>query len=130
MGANRAMRRKQQREKMGEWLRTGDAERVRLLSTNGITPKDLEEAQKKGYEEGYLFASEAFMKKFFAAIAKELIEAGNSKDEVISFVHGVDHRFAVMYDADDEIDDVYDLLGIRFVVDRNAINRIEEVEAV
>ena len=46
---------------------------------------------------------------------------------MVSFISGVDHRFAVMYDADDEIDDVYREIGVRFVIDKNAIERIERV---
>ena len=127
MGMNRAMRRKQRRDKMQEWVRDGTAERVRKLSVNGLTDKDLDEAYKNGYEKGYMFASTAFMKKMYAAIAKELISAGNPADDVISFLHNVDHRFAVMFDADEEIDFVFEQIGVRFVVDRNALNRVEEV---
>lgn len=129
MGANRAMRRKQQREELQKWVRDGTAERVRKMSQGGITPAELEEYHKKGYEEGYLFASECFLKKIYAAIAKELLLAGNDRDDVISFVKGVDHRFAVMFDADEEIDDVFDEIGVRFNVDRNAIERVEVTRA-
>lgn len=125
MGLNRQMRRQQTRQKMREWVRDGTAEKVRKLSTNGITPQDMEEAHKKGYEEGFLYASECFLKTMYASIAKELIDAGNDRDEIVSFVKGVDHRFAVMYDADEEINDVYNEIGVRFNVDRNAIERIE-----
>ena len=127
MGANRAMRRHQQREQMREWVRSGQAERVRKLAQNGITHSDLDKAYKDGYGEGYLFASEAFMRRMYAAIAKELLEAGNSGDDVVSFLRGVDHRFAVIFDADEEIDDIYKQIGVRFVIDRNAIERIEVV---
>ena len=125
VGANRAMRRKMQREKLQEWVRDGTAEKVRKLSQNGITQEDLNEYHRKGYEEGYLYGSEQFLKKVYAAIAKELLSAGNNKDDVISFVQGVDHRFAVMFDADEEVEEVYDLLGVRFNIDRNAIDRVE-----
>lgn len=110
---------------MHEWVRDGTAERVRKMSQGGITPKDLDEVRKNGYEEGYLYASECFLKKIFAAIAKELLESGNNREEVVSFVKNVDHRFAVMFDADEEIDDVYNEIGVRFNVDRNAIERVE-----
>ena len=125
MGANRALRRKQTKDKMHEWVRSGEAEKVRILSVNGITPKDLDKYYKNGYEEGYLTATEAFLKKMYAAIAKELITAGNDRDEVVSFVKSVDQRFAIMYDADEEIEDVYDEIGVRFNIDRNAIERVE-----
>ena len=111
---------------MKEWVRDGTAERVRKLSQNGITQQDLNDAHKKGYEEGYLFASEAFFKQMYAAIAKELIDAGNDKEEILSFLHSVDRRFAVIFDADDEIQDVFDAIGVRINV-LKSFDRINEV---
>ena len=125
---NRQMRRQQARQKMQEWVRDGTAERVRKLSVNGITADDLEKARKDGYEEGYLYASENFFKQMYAAIAKELLEAGNDTDEIVSFLHGVDHRFSVIFDADDEIEDVYNEIGVRLNIQKhNALDRIEVV---
>ena len=129
MGANREFRRRQTREKMQEWVRTGEAEKVRILSANGIRPQGLDQYYKKGYEDGWITASEAFLKKMYAAIAKELLAAGNDREDVVSFVKGTDHRFAVMFDADEEIEDVYNEIGVRFNVDRNAIERIEVTRA-
>lgn len=124
---NRQMRRQQTRQQMREWVRDGTAERVRKLSANGITADDLDDARKKGYEEGYLYSATNFFKQMYAAIAKELIDAGNATDEILSFLHNVDHRFTVMFDADDEIDDVYNQIGVRINVTRNSIDRISEV---
>ena len=126
MGAvNRKFRRQEQRQKMQEWVRDGTAERVRKLSVNGITVKDMEEAQQKGYREGYLYASSAFMKKMYAAMAKELMVAGNSKEEIYSFIHNVDQRFAVMFDADEEVEDVFNQMGIKMNLEPDGINTIE-----
>ena len=125
MGMNRAMRRKQRRDKMQEWVRDGTAERVRKLSVNGLTDKDIDEAYKNGYEKGYMFASTAFMKKMYAAIAKELVRAGNSTDEIYSFIHDVDQRFAVMFDADEEVEDVFNEIGIKMCLEPDGINTIE-----
>jgi hypothetical protein len=116
-----------QKQKMKEWVRDGTAERVRKLSQNGITQEDLNEYHKKGYEEGYLYASEAFLKKIYAAIAKELLEAGNDKDDIYSFIHGVDQRFALMYDADDEVQEVFDQIGVRINLHHDGISTIEVV---
>lgn len=127
MGMNRAMRRREQREKMHEWVRAGDAERVRILSKGGITPKDVEEAEKKGYENGYKFAATNFFKGMYAAISKELMEAGNEKDEIISFLVNVDRRFAVMFDMDDEIDDVYQKIGVRLNIANPDVDKIEVI---
>lgn len=127
MGVNREFRRRQEREQVREWKQKGQYQQLMSFQRNGITTKDLDKARKDGYEDGYMYASECFLKKIYAAIAQELLDAGNDKDEVVSFVHNVDHRFAVMFDADDEINDVYQRIGIRFNIDRNAIDRIEEV---
>ena len=127
MSVNRQFRRKQTRQKMQEWVRDGTAEKVRKLSVNGITVKDMEDAHKRGYEEGYLYASTAFMKKIYAAIAKELIDAGNEKEEIYMFIHNVDQRFAVMFDADEEIDDVFNQIGVRMNLQPDGISTIEVI---
>ena len=127
MGLNRQMRRQQQRQKMQEWVRDGTAERVRKLSVNGITADDLDAARKDGYEEGYKYAASAFFKVMYAAIAKSLHEAGNSVEEIVNFLHDVDHKVAVMFDADEEIDEVFDLIGVRINVYDDSIDRISEV---
>ena len=127
MSLNRQMRRQQTRQKMQEWVRDGTAEKVRKLSVNGLTVKDVEDAHKKGYEEGYLYASSAFLKKMYAAMAKELLAAGNEREEIYSFIHNVDHRFAVMFDADEEVEDVFNEIGVRMNLEPNAINTIEVI---
>ena len=130
MGAvNRQQRRKQERDQIRAWKDQGRYGQVLSLQRNGITEKDLDQSYNGGYREGYLFASECFMKRMYAAIAQELIEAGNPKDDVITFLHGVDHRFSVIFDADDEIDRIYDAIGVKFIIDRNAINRVEVTKA-
>lgn len=127
MGANRAQRRRQEREQVREWRKKGEMEQVASLQRNGILTKDLDKAREDGYRDGYMYASEGFMRKMYAAMAQELLDAGNTKEEVVQFVKAVDHRFAVMFDAEDEITKVYERIGVWFNVDRNAINRIEEV---
>jgi len=127
MGLNRQMRRQQQRQKMQEWVRDGTAERVRKLSVNGITAEDLDKQYKNGYEDGYMYASTNFFKQMYAAIAKELIEAGNATEEIVSFLHNVDHRFTVIFDSDDEIEEIYNQIGVRISVVKNSFDRINEV---
>ena len=128
MGANRALRRQQEREQVREWKRQGRYEQVRSLQRNGITEKDLDLAYQNGYKDGYDKAATSFFRQMYAAIAKELHEAGNDPEEIVSFLHGVDHRFAVMFDADEEINDVFDLIGVRInVCSNNSIDRISEV---
>ena len=131
MGANRAQRRQQERDQMREWKQKGTYDRMMSIRKNGITEKDLQHMYQDGYKEGYMYSAEKFFRKMYAAMAKELIEAGNTKDDVIDYKEPhqkeVDRRFAVMFDAEDEIDSVYDLIGVRFDVSRNALERVEEI---
>ena len=130
MGANRALRRKQEREQIKEWKQQGRYEQIKSLQRNGITEKDLNKAYENGYKDGYDKAGTSFFRQMYAAIAKELHEAGNDPEEIVSFLHGVDHRFAVMFDADEEIQDVFNLIGVRInVCNNNSIDRISEVIA-
>lgn len=127
MGANRAMRRQQEREQMREWKSQNRYEQIKSLQRNGITEKDLDLSYQNGYKDGYEYASTAFFKLMFASMAKELHENGNSNEDIVTFLHNVDHRVAVMFDADEEIQDVFDLIGVQLNIDKNAINRIEVV---
>lgn len=127
MGAvNRQVRRRQEREQIRKWQEEGRYDQILSLQRNGITPKDLDRAYDDGYRKGYMKASEGFFRKMHAACAKELYEAGNPKDDIVTFLQGVDHRFAVMFDAEDEIEEVYQLIGVHLNVDKTAIDRIEE----
>lgn len=127
MGANRAQRRRQERAQIKDWKSQGEYSKLVTIMKNGLGQKDLDEEYNKGYTDGYTNHAKEFMRKMYAAMAKELIEAGNSRDDVVEFIKGVDHRFAVMYDAEDEIDEVYNLIGVYLNVDKNALNHVEEV---
>ena len=126
---NRAQRRQREREQIREWKSENRYEQVLSLQRNGITEKDLDKAFKNGYDEGYMYAARGWMKQMYAAIAQELLTAGNSRDDVISFLIGVDRRFAVMFDGDDELDEIYRQIGVRFNIDKDSIDRFEGVTA-
>lgn len=128
MGANRAQRRKAEREQMRTWQRMDRHDQVLSLQRNGITEQDLNKAREDGYRDGYMYAAEGFLKKMYAAIGAELLDAGNSKEEVLTFIKNTDHRFSVMFDADDEIKEISERLGIWLNIDRNAVlDRVREV---
>ena len=127
MGTNRAIRRQQERNQIREWKSQGRYAQVMSLQRNGIKERDLDTAYKNGYEEGYKYAAKAFFKQMYAAIAKELNEQGNGTDEIITFLQNVDHKFAVMFDADEEVREIFDLLGVRVNFDATQIDRIEVV---
>ena len=67
------------------------------------------------------------MKKMYAAMAKVLTEAGNTKEDVYSFIHDVDQKFAVMFDADEEIESVLNEIGIKINLNFDECSTIEVV---
>ena len=99
----------------------------RVLTGKPVTIVDVYEARKNGYTEGYMFAAKNFFKQMYAAIALELLDAGNEKDDILTFLHNVDSRVSVMFDADDEVQAVFDRIGVRIAVEPDAMNRIEVV---
>lgn len=127
MGANRQMRRQQERNQIRDWKAKGQYGQVMSLQRNGIQEKDLDSAYKDGYENGYKYAATGFFKLMYAAIAKEMHESGKDSDEIIEFLRNVDHRVAVMFDADEEIEEVFATVGVRLNVDQNAVDRVETV---
>lgn len=129
MGLNRQMRRRQERQQVRDWKAQGRYGQILSIQRNGITEKDLDAAFNDGYQKGYGTAATSFFRQMYAAIAKEMHEAGNSKEQILTMLHNVDHRFAIMFDADEEIDDVFNLIGVRInVYSENSIDRISEVK--
>ena len=62
--ANRAMRRKQVREQMHEWVRMGKIEQPKRLTQNGISQKDLDSCFEDGHKAGFHSGEEFFVDKF------------------------------------------------------------------
>jgi hypothetical protein len=127
MSVNRAFRRQQERQQIRDWKQAGQYNQVLRIQRNGITQQDLDKAYDDGYKAGYMFSATNFFKQMYASIAKELHESGNNTEGIVSFLHNVDRRFAVMFDADEEIEDVFNLIGIRMNIQSNSIDRINEV---
>ena len=126
MGANRAMRRKQVREQMRDWVRQGEIEQVRRLTQNGITQKDLDECYDKGHADGFKSGTERALRTVYAGIVLELLDAGNSREEAISFLKAVDNRLIASIDAGEDIEEVYEKTGVHLVL-KDDFDRVKEV---
>lgn len=126
MGANRAMRRKQVREQMHEWVMTGKAEQVRRLTQNGITQKDLDDCYDKGHAEGFKSGTDKTLKTVYAGIVLEMLDAGNSREEAISFLKGVDERLIRSIDAGEDIEEVFDKTGVLLML-KEDFDRVKEI---
>jgi len=126
MGANRAMRRKQIREQMHEWVRTDKIEQARILTQNGISKKDLDKEYNTGYDNGYKAGADRTMKVIYSGIVCCLLDAGNSTEEAISFLKAVDERLITSIDADEDIEEVLRRTGIQLML-KEDFDRVREV---
>lgn len=126
MGMNRAMRRKQIREQMHEWVNAGRMEQVRILTQQGISEKDLNDSYDKGYNNGYKDGADRTMKVIYSGIVCCLLDMGNSKDEAIGFLKAVDNRLITSIDADEDIEEVLKRTGIRLML-KEDFDRVREV---
>lgn len=132
MGANRAMRRKQVREQIKDWTRTGQLEQVRRLTQNGISQKDLDDCYNKGHEDGYKQGTDKTLRTVYAGVVLELLDSGNSREEAISFLKGLDDRLIASISASEDIEEVFERTGIHLMLkeDFDRVREIEEVEVL
>ena len=131
MGANRAMRRKQIREQMHDWVRKGEIEQARIMTQNGITQKDLDKAYLDGHEAGYKAGTDRTLRTVYAGVVLQLLDDGNSKDDAIGFLKDLDNRLITSISAQEDIEEVFDRTGIRLMLkeDFDRIKELEEVQA-
>jgi len=126
MGANRAMRRKQVREQMHDWVRMGQMEQVRTLTQNGITQKDLNESWDKGHEAGFKAGTDKTLRTVYAGVILELLDNGNTQEEAIAFLRSLDNRLIASISADEDIEEVFKRTGVLLML-KEDFDRVKEV---
>jgi len=126
MGANRAMRRKQVREQMHEWVRMGKTEQMQRLTKNGITQKDLDECYDKGHKDGFKTGTDKTLRTVYAGVVLQLLDEGNTEDEAISFLKSLDERLIRSIDAGEDIEEVFQKTGVRLML-KEDFDRIEVI---
>lgn len=126
MGANRAMRRKQVREQMHEWMQKGQMEQVRTLTQNGITQKDLNESWDKGHEAGFKSGTDKTLRTVYAGVILELLDNGNTQEEAIAFLRSLDNRLIASISADEDIEEVFNRTGVLLML-KEDFDRVKEV---
>ena len=127
MGANRAMRRKQIREQMHDWVRKGEMEQARILTQNGITQKDLTESYNKGHEDGFKAGTDKTLKTVYAGVVLELLEKGYEQVDAINFLRDLDNRLITSISENEDIEEVFDKTGVRLML-KEDFDRVREVE--
>lgn len=126
MGANRAMRRRQVREQMHEWVRTGEMEQVRRLSQNGITRADLEKSYSDGHLDGFKAGTDRTLKTVYAGVVLQLLENGYENSDAIRFLQDLDNRLITSISEDDDIDEVFRKTGVQLML-KEDFERVQEV---
>ena len=126
MGANRAMRRKQVREQMHEWVRTGQMEQVRRITQQGLSQKDLDESYAQGHEAGFKVGTDKTLKTVYAGVVLELLANGNTNEEAIAFLRALDNRIIASIDAGEDIEEVFDKTGVLLML-KEDFDRVKEV---
>lgn len=129
MGANRAMRRKQVRDQMHEWVRMGKAEQARRLTQQGISQKDLDKSYDDGHEAGFKAGTDKTLRTVYAGVVLELLDSGNSKEEAIGFLRNLDNRLITSISAGEDIEEVFDRTGVRLML-KEDFERVREVEEI
>lgn len=123
---NRAMRRKQVREQMHEWARMGKTDQMQRLTQNGITQKDLDECYDKGHAEGFKSGTDKTLRTVYAGIVLEMLDAGNSRDEALSFLKNVDNRLITSIDAGEDVEEVFEKTGVKLML-KEDFDRVKEI---
>ena len=129
MGLNRAMRRKQVREQMHDWVRMGEMDKVRTLSKNGITLDDLNESYRKGHEDGYKAGTDKTLRTVYAGVVLLMLDTGADEATAISFLRDLDNRLITSISDGEDIEEVFDRTGVRLML-KEDFDRVKEVEEV
>lgn len=126
MGANRAMRRRQVREQMHEWVRTGEMEQVRRLSQNGITRADLEKSYSDGHLDGFKAGTDRTLKTVYAGVVLQLLENGYDNSDAIRFLQDLDNRLITSISESEDVDEVFRRTGVQLML-KEDFERVQEV---
>lgn len=127
--SNRADRRKAMKAQP-RWKRTMTAEqRQAALVKNGITPKDVDEAYQRGYEEGSKNASEFSGYAMCAAMGLAMNDLfGFGKKRVTRTLNLAAKYMIESFTTREIMEEVYKRIGFEFADDPVSGNLVEEID--
>jgi hypothetical protein len=111
---------------MHEWVRKGEIEQAQRLTQQGISPDDLKKSYAKGHEDGFKAGTDKTLRTVYAGVVLELLEAGNTRDEAISFLKGLDNRLVISIDAGEDVEEVFQKTGVHLML-KEDFDRVKEV---
>ena len=108
------------------WLPDSQAERVRRLMKQGISPKDLENEYRKGFDAGFAAAGQPMVKTCYAAACLAAHEAyGFGRKRCLRLLRALDKHVLNTLTSVEAIEEVYKKTGLK--IDFNdPFERIEE----
>lgn len=109
---NRAERRAAARQTPA-WLPDSQAERVRRLMKQGISPKDLENEYRKGFDAGFQAAGQPMVKTCYAAACLAAHDMfGFGKKRCMRLLRALDRHVLNTLTSVEAIEEVYKRVGI------------------
>lgn len=122
---NRQQRRAQQKATPG-YLRGGKEDKIKALLKHGITPQDLEQEYKNGFEAGFKAAAPATFKAIYAAVCLALHDLhGFGHDRCAKVLMAVDDHVVSTLTSEELIEDTWKQIGLRLNFGE-PFDRIEE----
>lgn len=110
--SNRASRRADKKHQP-RWQRMTQDQRINAMCKQGISPKDLQEAYEKGYNEGVKRATDFCLKDAYAGFLMAAHEVfGFGRDRCRRLLYAADERVANSLSSDEAIDEVFKQLGV------------------
>ena len=78
---------------------------------NGITAENLKKEFQRGFSAGWTDGRERLYKEVFAAVCL-VMQDTHSMEEIADFLYAVDARTQISIDADEDLDEVLEKVGI------------------
>lgn len=125
--SNRATRRAERKAKPSYMRNLTAAEIQKRFVQQGISPADLEEEYRKGYNAGWREAGNSIVKGCYAAVCLALNQThGFGRKRCMDVLCAIDQNMLYHLTSEEAIDEVWNKIGLRLVFDE-ALDRIQEV---
>ena len=110
--SNRASRRAEKKQQP-RWQRMTYDQRINAMCKQGISPKDLQEAYNKGYDEGVKRASDYCLKDAYAGFLMAAHEVfGFGRDRCRRLLYAADERVVNSLASEESIEEVFKTVGV------------------
>lgn len=110
--SNRASRRAEKKQQP-RWQRMTYDQRINAMCKQGISPKDLQEAYNKGYDEGVKLASDYCLKDAYAGFLLAAHEVfGFGRDRCRRLLYAADERVCNSLASNEAIEEVFKTVGV------------------